>query len=119
EYLEAFYAAVKIRAVPANVNYRYLDEELRQLLTQAEARVVVHHASLADRVAPAVADLSELRLVVEVDDLEHRRPPATGTAAYEQLLANNPPAERIERYPEDSFLSFTGGTTGLPKGVEY
>ena len=64
EYLETFYAALKIRAVPANVNYRYLDDEMRHLLAQAEARVLVHHATFASRVAPAIAALAGLRLVM-------------------------------------------------------
>ena len=55
EYLETFYAALKIRAVPANVNYRYLDDEMQHLLEQAEACVLVHHATFASRVAPAIS----------------------------------------------------------------
>jgi acyl-CoA synthetase (AMP-forming)/AMP-acid ligase II len=118
EYLETFYAALKIRAVPANVNYRYLDDEMRQLLTQADARALVYHASFAERVAPAVGALPDLRLVVEVDDFGSHCP--SGSAhRYETLLATHEPAPRIERPGSDVFLSFTGGTTGLPKGVEY
>lgn len=119
EYLEAFYAALKIRAVPANVNYRYLDDEMLQLLRLAEARVLVHHASFASRVAPAIAALPGLRLVIEVDNLGGTRPPDAGTVGYEALIAGQAPAPRIERPGSDVFLSFTGGTTGLPKGVEY
>jgi 3-oxocholest-4-en-26-oate---CoA ligase len=119
EYLETFYAALKIRAVPANVNYRYLDDEMLHLLQQAEARVLVHHATFASRVAPAIAELPGLRLVIEVDNLGGTRPPSAGTVGYEELIAGHDPAPRIERPGSDVFLSFTGGTTGLPKGVEY
>ena len=119
EYLETFYAALKIRAVPANVNYRYLDEEMLHLLEQAEARVLVHHATFASRVAPAIAALPGLRLVIEVDNLGGTRQPDARTVGYEELIAGNGPAPRIERPGSDVFLSFTGGTTGLPKGVEY
>ena len=119
EYLETFYAALKIRAVPANVNYRYLDDEMLHLLEQAEARVLVHHATFASRVAPAIAALPGLRLVIEVDNLGGTRPPDAGTVGYEALIAGTGPAPRIERPGSDVFLSFTGGTTGLPKGVEY
>jgi len=119
EYLETFFAALKIRAVPANVNYRYLGDEMRDLLDQADGRVLVHHASLAERVAPAVAALPGLRLVIEVDDVGGDRVPAGPGAGYEQLIAAHRPAPRIERPGTDVFLSFTGGTTGLPKGVEY
>jgi 3-oxocholest-4-en-26-oate---CoA ligase len=119
EYLETCYAALKIRAVPANVNYRYLDDEMLHLLRLAEARVLVHHASLASRVAQAIAALPGLLLVAEVDNLGGTRPPAAGTASYETLIAAHEPAPRLERPGSDVFLSFTGGTTGLPKGVEY
>jgi fatty-acyl-CoA synthase len=119
EYLETFYAALKIRAVPANVNYRYLDDEMLHLLQQAEARVLVHHATFASRVAPAIAALPGLRLVIEVDNLGGTRQPDAGTVGYEALIADHDPAPRIERPGSDVFLSFTGGTTGLPKGVEY
>ena len=119
EYLEAFYAALKIRAVPANVNYRYLDDEMLHLLRQAEAHVLVHHATFARRVAPAIAALPGLRLVIEVDNLGGTRTPDTGTFGYEELIVGTGPAPRIERPGSDVFLSFTGGTTGLPKGVEY
>ena len=118
-YLEAFFAALKIRSVPANVNYRYLDEEMRELLRQSDARVLVYHASLAERVRPAIEGLAGLRLAVEVDDLGSEREPPNGAVSYESLLASQAPAPRIERPGDDVFLSFTGGTTGLPKGVEY
>jgi 3-oxocholest-4-en-26-oate---CoA ligase len=119
EYLETFYAALKIRAVPANVNYRYLDDEMLHLLQQAEARVLVHHATFASRVAPAIAALPGLRLVIEADNLGGTHQPDAGTVGYEALIAGHDPAPRIERPGSDVFLSFTGGTTGLPKGVEY
>jgi 3-oxocholest-4-en-26-oate---CoA ligase len=119
EYLETFYAALKIRAVPANVNYRYLDDEMLHLLQQAEARVLVHHATFASRVAPALAALPGLRLVIEADNLGGTHQPDAGTVGYEALIAGHDPAPRIERPGSDVFLSFTGGTTGLPKGVEY
>jgi fatty-acyl-CoA synthase len=117
EYFEAFFAALKIRAVPANVNYRYLGEELADLLRQSEAAALVYHASLRDRVAPALAGTSGLRLVAEVADGDLG---AEGPgASYEDLISSSQPAERIRRPETDTFLSYTGGTTGLPKGVEY
>ena len=117
EYLEVFFAALKIRAVPANVNYRYLDEELRQLLALLDAAVLVYPAPLREQVAGAVAATSGLRLTVEVGAAAASAP--GGVHAYEDLIAAHEPAERMQRSPEDSFLSCTGGTTGLPKAVEY
>ncbi len=116
EYLEVFFAALKIRAVPANVNYRYLDEELRLLLEQLDAVVLVYSAPLRQQVAGAVAAGPGLRLTVEV---RAQDPAPAGVQNYDDLLASHPPAARVPRSPEDSFLSCTGGTTGLPKAVEY
>lgn len=114
EYLEVFFAALKIRAVPANVNYRYLDEELRQLLDQLDAAVLVYAAPLRQQVTDAATP--GLRLTVEVRPQD---PTPTGVHDYDDLLATHPPTPRIDRSPDDAFLSCTGGTTGLPKAVEY
>ena len=118
EYLEAFFAALKIRAVPANVNYRYVGDELLALLTQLDTAVFVYSAPLRDQVRSAVQGIDGMKLAVEVgiaDSTER----SDGIAAYEELLDEYDPAERIFRSPEDTFLSCTGGTTGLPKAVEY
>lgn len=117
EYLETFFAALKIRAVPANVNYRYLDRELRDLLTSSDAVAVVMHASLAERTPLGPGAVPSLRAVVVVDDDGTTRGP--GAAGYEELIAGHQPVMPMRRPGSDVYLSYTGGTTGLPKGVEY
>ena len=119
EYLEVFFAALKIRAVPANVNYRYLDEELHQLLEQSEAAALVYHAALRGPVARATAKTPRLRLLAEVEQGGPAGRAPEGVYRYEDLIRAHRPAPRIQRPASDVFLSFTGGTTGLPKGVEY
>ena len=68
EFVEAYFAALKVRAVPFNVNFRYTGEEIAYLLGNADAEVLVFHSSLGEVVAEALAAADPLRLVVEVDD---------------------------------------------------
>ena len=110
EYMECLFALSKLRAVPANVNFRYLGTELAFLVDNADAEVLVYHRSLRDRVDGARDHMPGVRHVVEIDD-DH------GDSRYEQLLRDHEPAPRIDRSGDDTLLWYTGGTTGLPKGV--
>jgi fatty-acyl-CoA synthase len=117
EYLEAHFAALKVRAVPVNVNYRYRDEELWYLLDNSDAEAVVFHRSLADRVRAVRHRLPKLKLVVAVDDGSEEGECGSFGVPYEALLAARGPEPRIPRSEEDLYILYTGGTTGLPKGV--
>jgi 3-oxocholest-4-en-26-oate---CoA ligase len=117
EYMESHYAAFKMRGVAINVNYRYLDEELWYLLDNSDSEAIVFHRSLADRVARVVDRLPKLKLMIVVDDGPGDEVP--GAVAYEQVIADHAPMERIERSEDDLYMLYTGGTTGMPKGVMY
>ncbi len=124
EYLETQYAAFKMRGVPINVNYRYLDEELFYLLENADAEALVFHSSLAGRVSRVIHRLPKLRLLIEVDDLDQGGEVGTteGVLAahkYEEVVAGHQPMPRIRRSGDDIYMLYTGGTTGMPKGVMY
>src|SRR5215470_2268600 len=68
EYLETMLATFKLRAVPVNVNYRYVEDELRYLLADADARAVVVDREFASRLAAVVDGLPQVRTLLVVDD---------------------------------------------------
>ena len=114
EYLEALFATFKLRAVPANVNYRYTADELAYLLENSDAEVVVFHGSLGDRVDAVRDSKLKVRAAVQVDD---GSPLVDGALRYEDLIEAHDPMERIERSGDDLVFLYTGGTTGMPKAV--
>jgi acyl-CoA synthetase (AMP-forming)/AMP-acid ligase II len=119
EYMEAQFGAFKMRGVPVNVNYRYLDNELLYLLDNSDAEALVYHSSLADRVARVVGSLPGIRLLIEVDDTGSSGVSVDGAVAFEDLVAGHDPMPRITREESDIYMLYTGGTTGMPKGVMY
>jgi acyl-CoA synthetase (AMP-forming)/AMP-acid ligase II len=116
EYLESCFAAFKLGAVPINASYRYLEEELVYLLDNADVEVLFFHGALGERVAKVVDRLPKLRAIVQVDD---GSPHVDGALRYQDLLSANQPAERIPRAEDGLYMLYTGGTTGMPKGVMY
>ena len=118
EYMEAQYATFKTRGVSINVNYRYLDEELWYLLDNSDSEALFFHSSLGDRVARVIDRLPNLKLLVEVDDGSSvGQVPAA--VPYDELVERHEPMPRIERREDDIYMLYTGGTTGMPKGVMY
>jgi 3-oxocholest-4-en-26-oate---CoA ligase len=117
EYMEAQFGAFKMRGVPININYRYTGGELRYLLDNSDAEALVFHSSLGDRVASILDQLPGLKLLIEVDDGDAGR--LARAVAYEELIAGHEPMDRIVRDEADIYMLYTGGTTGMPKGVMY
>ncbi|MEQ8716787.1 MAG: AMP-binding protein [Acidimicrobiales bacterium] len=120
EYLEAHFACFKSRSVPVNVNFRYRPDELAHVLLDADARAVVYDATLAPVVADVVERVPGIRALIEVDTLGEPTASASvgGAVAYEEALTADP-APRIGRDRDDLYMIYTGGTTGVPKGVVY
>jgi len=115
-YLEGVFATFKARAVPVNVNYRYTADELAYLLDNSDTEILLFHGSLAEAVDAVRDRLARLRAVIQVDD---GSPHLDGALVYEELIAASAPAPRIERSGDDLYLLYTGGTTGMPKGVMW
>jgi 3-oxocholest-4-en-26-oate---CoA ligase len=116
EYLETLFACFKLRAVPANVNYRYTEHELSYLLDNSDAEAVVFHGELAERVGAVREDAPKLRAAVQVDD---GSPHLDGALRYEDLMESHAPMERVEPSGDDLLFLYTGGTTGMPKAVVW
>ncbi|MFL6206937.1 MAG: acyl-CoA synthetase [Acidimicrobiales bacterium] len=117
EYIEAMLGAYKARVAPFNVNYRYVAEELRYLLNDAGARAIVFHSAFADRLAEVLPDLPTLTVLLQVDDGSGAAL-LPGAQWYEAALAAaSPDRPSVERSPDDLYILYTGGTTGMPKGV--
>jgi 3-oxocholest-4-en-26-oate---CoA ligase len=116
EYLEMLFATFKLRAVPANVNYRYTEEELAYLLENSDAEVVVFHGSLGKQVDAVRDPKLKVRAAVQVDD---GSPLVDGALRYEDLIEAHAPMERLERSGDDLLFLYTGGTTGMPKAVMW
>jgi fatty-acyl-CoA synthase len=116
EYTEALYGTFKMRGVPVNVNYRYLEDELVYLLDNSDAEALLFHGSLGDQVAKIRDRAPGVKLWIQVDDGSPRQ---VWAEQYEDLLAHHDPMERIERSGDDLYFLYTGGTTGMPKGVMW
>ena len=119
EYLEAMLAAFKLRAVPINVNYRYGQEELRYLLDDADVKAVVFHREFAPTLEGVRATLPALTGFVMVDDESGAAPPSGATEYEAALTAASSLRDFGPRSPDDLYILYTGGTTGMPKGVMW
>jgi fatty-acyl-CoA synthase len=118
-YMESIWAAMKAGLVPVNVNYRYRAGELRYLLENADAEIAVVHEDFVPVLAEVQDELASLRGVLVVADRGTARWLPAGAEDYESVAGSGRPAPAVARSPDDLVLLYTGGTTGMPKGVMW
>ncbi|KAA9156547.1 acyl-CoA synthetase [Amycolatopsis acidicola] len=117
EYLESMVAGCRARVAPFNVNYRYVGEELAYLLADAGARGLVYHEEFAPQVAAIRDRLPGLEVLIQVADGSGNAL-LPGAVDYESIVPTPAPATPLPQPSgDDVYLLYTGGTTGMPKGV--
>ncbi|MFA5882995.1 MAG: acyl-CoA synthetase [Acidimicrobiia bacterium] len=120
EWVETLWAVFKIRATWVNINYRYVEEELAYLFENADLKALVYEREFAPRVRGVLEHLPLLQHTIVIEDGSGADLTGLGSIELETAMAEGSPERDFDpRSPSDRYILYTGGTTGMPKGVVW
>lgn len=120
EWVEAMLACYKLCAVPVNVNYRYVEDELQYLLNDADVKAIVFEQQFGPLLAAIKQKLPTLKHYIALEDGSGASLAGLDCVDYSTVIAQQSDAPlNIERSGDDLYVLYTGGTTGMPKGVVW